>query len=82
MSYEKVKQAKKVVIGTKQTIKALNSGIVSEVIIAQDADVKLTSKVEELASEKGIPITKVDSMRELGKISGIDVGAATVAIIS
>ena len=38
MSYEKVKQARKLVIGTKQTLKAIKNGIVKEVIIAEDAD--------------------------------------------
>ena len=38
MSYEKVKQAKKTIIGTKQTVKAIRAGIVTEVIIAMDAE--------------------------------------------
>ena len=35
MSYEKVEQAKKTIIGTKQTVKAIHAGIVTEVIIAR-----------------------------------------------
>ncbi|REJ31487.1 MAG: 50S ribosomal protein L7ae-like protein [Caldibacillus debilis] len=81
MSYEKIKQAKKVVVGMKQTIKALNSGTSTEVIVAADADSQILTKVKELAAEKGVPLTEVGSMKELGKAAGIDVGAATVAII-
>ena len=50
MSYEKVIQAKSVIIGTKQTIKALKNGIVQEVFIAEDADPLLTAHVVETAA--------------------------------
>ena len=80
MSYEKVLQAKSVIIGTKQTMRALKHHLIREVIIAQDADQLLTAHVVETARELEVPITYVDSMRMLGKACGIDVGAATVAI--
>ena len=82
MSYEKVLQAQKFVIGTKQTVKALKEGNVKELIIANDADPKLTSKVVDEALEINVPILYVDSMKKLGKACGIEVGASTVAIIS
>ncbi|BBU37835.1 50S ribosomal protein L7ae-like protein [Aeribacillus sp. FSL K6-1121] len=81
MSYEKVAQAEKVIIGTKQTVKALKNDTVKEVIIAVDADPKVTNKVVQLAEEKEVPLIKVDSMKKLGKACGIEVGAAAVAII-
>jgi large subunit ribosomal protein L7A len=40
MSYEKVCQATNIVIGTKQTVKALKDGTASELIIASDAERK------------------------------------------
>lgn len=80
MSYEKVSQAKQVIVGTKQTLKALQDGQVSELIIAEDAEFHVVNKVKLFANELGIPITTVDSMKKLGKACGIDVGAATVAI--
>lgn len=80
MSYEKVSQAQSIIVGTKQTIKALEDGIVREIVIADDADHRVIHKVLVLAQEKSIPIIKVDSMKKLGKACGIDVGAATVAI--
>ena len=45
MSYEKVEQAKKTIIGTKQTVKAIRAGIVTEVIIAQDAEERVIAPV-------------------------------------
>lgn len=81
MSYEKVAQAKsEIVIGTKQTLKAMKNGEVIEVITADDADQTMTLKVVRLARELKIPHTRVSSMKELGSACGIDVGAATVAI--
>ena len=81
MSYEKVLQAKSFVIGTKQTVKALKEGNVKELVVASDADPKLTAKVVNEALEIDIPILYVDSMKKLGKACGIEVGASTVAII-
>jgi large subunit ribosomal protein L7A len=80
MSYEKVAQADNLIVGTKQTVKALKAGNVLEVIIAEDADPKVVNKVIEIAEDMNVPLTKVDSMKKLGKACGIDVGAATVAI--
>jgi large subunit ribosomal protein L7A len=81
MSYEKVLQATKIVIGTKQTVKVLKDGNASELIVASDAETKVTAAVVELAQELYIPITYVDSMKKLGKACGIEVGASTVVII-
>lgn len=81
MSYEKVLQANKVIIGTKQTVKALVEGKAREVVIALDVDPKLTAKAVNKARELEIPIHYVDSMKKLGKACGIEVGASTVAII-
>jgi large subunit ribosomal protein L7A len=80
MSYEKVTQANDVVIGKKQTMKALKAGQIRELIIAEDADRHILDELLLLAEETRVPIVKVDSMKKLGKACGIDVGAATVAI--
>ncbi|WP_096202154.1 50S ribosomal protein L7ae-like protein [Bacillus sp. FJAT-45350] len=80
MSYEKVSQVTNLIIGTKQTLKALDNGMAKEVFIASDADKRIILKVENLAKKKGVPITIVDSMKKLGKAAGIDVGATTVTL--
>ncbi|MBK4205363.1 50S ribosomal protein L7ae-like protein [Bacillus spizizenii] len=81
MSYDKVSQAKSIIIGTKQTVKALKRGSVKEVVVAKDADPILTSSVVSLAVDQGISVSMVESMKKLGKACGIEVGAAAVAII-
>ena len=82
MSYEKVLNAKELVVGTKQTVKALNKGIVKELILARDADQIIVRELSEYATELKIPVSYVDSMKKLGKICGISVSATAVAIIS
>jgi len=81
VSYEKVLKANKLIIGTKQTVKAIQNTNVKEVVIAEDADRRVINKVLSISAEKNIPVVKVDSMKKLGKACGIEVGAATVAII-
>ena len=80
MSYEKVAQAKKIIVGSKQTVKALKVGEVMELVIAKDADAKVTAELLRTAREMNTAITYVDSMKKLGKACGIAVGAAAVAI--
>ncbi len=80
MSYEKVEQAKKTIIGTKQTVKAIRSGVVKEVVIAKDAEGKLIDPVIGEAAIHGIQVSYVDSREKLGQACGIQVGASVVAI--
>lgn len=81
MSYNKVTQLQsRVIIGTKQTLKAMNNGEVSEVFIAKDADQHITDRILEEAKTLQIPYVIVDSKKKLGKACKIDVDASTVAI--
>ncbi|SDW89662.1 large subunit ribosomal protein L7A [Marininema mesophilum] len=81
MSYDKVKEARTIVIGAKQTKKAIEQGKAEEVLIARDADERLTTALSTLCRNHGIAVVYVDSMKELGRACGIDVGAATAAVL-
>jgi len=78
---EKIKHAKKVVIGAKQTKKAIESNKAETVFVARDAENRGTDPIYKLCKEKGIEIIEVASMRELGRACGIEVGSASAAII-
>jgi large subunit ribosomal protein L7A len=65
MSYEKVSQAHKIIVGTKQSVKALVNNEVKEIVIAEDADFRITQKVIQSAEQLHIPLTKVSSMKKL-----------------
>jgi len=81
MPYEKLTQNQsKLIIGTKQTMRALNNGEIAEVFIAEDADRIVTEPVVTLAKKLNIPYCRVPSMKELGIACGIEVGTSTAAI--
>jgi large subunit ribosomal protein L7A len=82
LPYEKVKQADKISIGTKQATKLIEAGQAQEVFVAKDADTRVTSKVIALCKKMGVQVTYVDSMKQLGKACGIEVGAAIVAVVN
>lgn len=78
---ERLKNARKKTVGTKQTQKAVEKGQARLVYIAKDAEERITSPLISLCKEKGVEIVVVESMIELGKVCGIKVGAASAAII-
>ena len=81
MSYEKVTQAKdRLLIGIKQSTKAMKSGEVSTVIVARDIDADLKVKIINLAEKMNIPYEMVESKEQLGKACDIEVATALVAI--
>ena len=68
-------------IGTKQTLRAVESGKAGIVYIARDADKKVVSKIIGECEKNSIEIVYVDSMKQLGKACGIEVGAAAACIL-
>jgi large subunit ribosomal protein L7A len=73
--------AKKKTIGTKQTMKAVEKGQAKHVFVAADAEEHVLLPLVRLCREKGIPVLEIESMRELGKACGIEVGSASAAIL-
>jgi len=82
MSYDKVKQAKNISVGTKKATKTVEQGKAIEVFVAKDADPRLTIKLVSLCKKMEVPVTYVDSMKMLGKACGIEVGAAVAAVVN
>jgi len=68
-------------IGTKQTVKAVEQGLATEVYVAEDGDQRLTSRIVTLCAKQGVKVTYVDTMLNLGKACGIEVGAAMAAVL-
>ncbi|MDI9457704.1 MAG: ribosomal L7Ae/L30e/S12e/Gadd45 family protein [Dethiobacteria bacterium] len=77
----RVSQAGQKVVGTKQTLKALEKGEAVMVLLARDAEEKISAPVAALAENKGVKVHYIETMSELGKICGIKVKAAAAAII-
>ena len=77
---ELINNARHKVVGTKQTIKALEKGEVQLVFIARDAEEKVIRPVVCLCEANNIELQYVESMLQLGKMCGIKVKAAVAAI--
>ncbi len=81
MAYERLLSARKITVGTKQTLKAIERGQAKAVYVALNADRHVVEPILQMSAVKGVPVFQVDSMQVLGKACYIDVGCATAAII-
>ncbi len=83
--YELVKKARetgKIRKGTNETTKAVERGQAKLVIIAEDVNPpEIVMHLPPLCEEKGVPYVYVPSKEQLGKAAGINVAAASAAII-
>jgi large subunit ribosomal protein L7A len=80
VALDRIRDARKRTIGSKQTVKAVEKSIAKIVYIARDADEHIARPLENQCRDKGIEVVWVDSMTALGKACGIEVGAATAAV--
>ncbi|MDI3298949.1 MAG: ribosomal L7Ae/L30e/S12e/Gadd45 family protein [Bacillota bacterium] len=69
------------VVGTKQTLKAVQRGQARLVCVARDADRKVIEPLLKLCDENHVAVSWYESMMELGRECGIDVGTAAAAIL-
>ncbi|AFL95937.1 50S ribosomal protein L7Ae [Thermococcus cleftensis] len=68
--------------GTNETTKAVERGQAKLVVIAEDVDPEeIVAHLPPLCEEKEIPYIYVPSKKELGAAAGLEVPAASVAII-
>jgi len=84
--YEAVEKARKtggkIRKGTNETTKAVERGQAKLVIIAEDVDPpEIVAHLPLLCEEKKIPYVYVPSKKRLGEAAGIEVNAASAAII-
>ncbi|OYT39480.1 MAG: 50S ribosomal protein L7ae [Desulfurococcales archaeon ex4484_58] len=85
-AYEALKKARetggKIRKGTNETTKAVERGQAKLVIIAEDVDPpEIVAHLPLLCEEKKIPYVYVPSKKKLGEAAGIEVAAASAAII-
>lgn len=72
---------KDIVVGTKQVKRAISSGKAELVLLAKDTEEKVIREVIAICEDKDIEIKYVSTMVELGKTCGIDVKAASAALL-
>ncbi len=71
----------KKVIGIKQCTKLLKDGNGKVLYVAKDVDEKLIAPLIELADEKNVEIKLVETMKELGKLCGIEVKSSAALVL-
>ena len=69
------------VVGAKQIRKALNSGRALKIFLAENADPAITEPIEAMCKLNSVDYAWVKSMADLGRACGIEVGAATAAVV-
>ncbi len=68
-------------VGVKQTLKAINKGIVLKLFVALDADPSVTEAPLKKCEELGIEIEKVPTSSELGRACNIKIAASMAVIV-
>ena len=76
---EKLRNSDKVV-GTRRLVRAVLAGEISEVYLAQDADLFIVRQVKDACNQAGVRIVEVDSMKQLGEACGVDVRTTSAGI--
>lgn len=69
------------VVGIKQVKRALNSQEVEVLYLAEDSDEDLQNQILDLAIKNDVQVIKLETMKELGIACGIDVSAASAALL-
>ena len=80
-SAEAISRARKRTVWIRQTLKAVEQGLVRVVVVAKDADVRLLGDLLASCQRQGVTVTYAESMKLLGEASGIKVGAAAAAVL-
>ncbi len=68
-------------VGYKQTVRAISEGKADKVYIAEDCDDHIKDGVGKTAAEKNTPVFLVPTMKELGNMCSIEVGASCAVIL-
>ena len=78
---EALRTAANKVVGTKQVTRALKAGKAARAYVANDADTFIFQQVIRAAEEARVPCVRVNSMKELGMVCGVEVPAAAAAVL-
>ena len=70
------------VTGLKQSQRAVTEGKAKHAFVALDAEKRVTATFCELCAEHNVPVTNVESMKELGRLCGIEVSAAVAVLLN
>lgn len=75
-----LKDFRRRVVGRRETVKQVQRGAAVAVYVARDAAMTILTEIETACQANQVPVHYIDTMRELGQLCGIEVGAACAAI--
>ena len=71
----------KLQVGYKQAVRALNENKASKVYVAEDCDDHIKDGVSKIAMQSNTPVLFIFSMKELGNMCKIEVGASCAVVL-
>ena len=77
----RLKQSENRVVGTRQILKKFAADGIETLFVADNAQEYLKAQLTALAAEKNAAVIVVRTMEELGKMCGIEVGAAAAGVL-
>ena len=79
--YEALRTPGRRAVGVREARKHLERGQVERIIVAQDAEASVTDDLVREAAASGVTVDYTETMAELGRACGIQVGAAAAALL-
>ena len=71
----------KLQVGYKQAVRALNENKASKVYVDEDCDDHIKDGVSKIAEESNTPVFFISTMKELGNMCKIEVGASCAVVL-
>lgn len=79
--YQRVRTARHKVAGIRQVQRALTRRPAVLLVVAEDAETRLTAPLVQLAEERRVAVQRVPSMHQLGRACRLEVGTAACLIL-
>lgn len=71
----------RLLVGFKQTVKAVNENKAAKVFLADDCESRISAPIEAAASVNDVQIFYVPTMKELGSMCDIEVGSSCAVVL-
>ena len=67
--------------GFKEVLKSMEKNLVEKLFIAEDSSASIRDRLKDAATKNHCNVFYTETMKELGKLCGIDVGASCAAVL-
>ncbi len=74
-------EKERLIVGFKQALRAVKENRAAKIFLANDCESRISAPLEQAASAGETDIFYIDTMKELGAMCGIDVGASCAVVL-